>query len=75
MLSVLFSNYFDFVEAAGSCDSDRRQSNQSFVSWVGQTILTKKRVSILATALLSIVPMWSPTPASSMPNMGMPTRA
>lgn len=44
-------------------------------SWFRQTILTRKRVSILATARLRTVPMWSPTPASRMPNKGMPTRA
>ena len=37
--------------------------------------LTRKRVSILATSFLSPVPRWSPTPASRMPNMGIPTSA
>lgn len=37
--------------------------------------LTKNRVSTFATALLSRVPRWSPTPANSIPNMGIPTRA
>lgn len=37
--------------------------------------LTRKRVSILATSFLSTVPRWSPTPASRMPNKGIPTSA
>ncbi|TNN45474.1 hypothetical protein EYF80_044333 [Liparis tanakae] len=42
---------------------------------VGESVLTRKRVSTFSTALRSTVPMWSHTPASRMPNMGMPTRA
>lgn len=42
---------------------------------LGRTILTKKKFSILDTALLRMVPIWSPTPASRIPNIGIPTRA
>lgn len=37
--------------------------------------LTRKSFSILATVFLSPVPRWSPTPASRIPNIGIPTRA
>lgn len=64
---------------SGRRGTTKRETWESFSSTSGSECspcaLTRKRVSILATSFLSPVPRWSPTPASRMPNMGIPTSA